>query len=616
MRQKVSGKQCRIIPLIIDSTRRRDLKMNNTTIEEKLREIEELDYIEYMFEAGKMFNEVLNLTQKYNKPDIQKVAEAELKLLNLDVYHPIINDIYIERFDDRIISNNHFSREEILYFESRLTDSLNVFLKSRYADFLFEYGQGICSKNKYEIGTKLVECMIETAELHFHKDNPIMCLEDLARAVFVSLQLKNRHMIVQCNDFLFEVLNKLEGRELRWVLEIAELIRQIVLSSLESSVDNDQRQVVLSKLEQARTYYWDNKEHHLHRSVCEELIEWGKAIKMDKSLTLNYLKEIGASFEAEAEHQQGRTEQSELVKATFLEKALHHYMNYGFSDTFDDLKKRIKSSYEQAVANGEFITASSSINIPQEDIDKEIQPYLNVTLEQAISNIASEVSFIPNISRIEQNTKKQMQAYSLSDLFGKSVVADGKKIFQTVGDNDTYKINFNKNYILEMQIMASIIMVPLFEKLMDKGLVASHILDKLLSWGYIDVENESIIKVGFERFFEKDYISSMHILVPQLESVVRKFFGKIGFATTVIKKGTVQQEQTFNEFLERKDIKEAIPKEIHKYLVMLLVEQTGSNLRNKIAHGLIHPSECNIMNNVLVIHFYLLLTNFILEPIE
>ncbi|WP_352923513.1 hypothetical protein [Peribacillus simplex] len=56
-------------------------------------------------------------------------------------------------------------------------------------------------------------------------------------------------------------------------------------------------------------------------------------------------------------------------------------------------------------------------------------------------------------------------------------------------------------------------------------------------------------------------ISSMHILVPQLESGVRKFFGKIGFATTVIKKGTVQQEQTFNEFLERKDIKEAIPKE-------------------------------------------------------
>jgi len=84
----------------------------------------------------------------------------------------------------------------------------------------------------------------------------------------------------------------------------------------------------------------------------------------------------------------------------------------------------------------------------------------------------------------------------------------------------------------------------------------------------------------------------------------------------VIRKGTVQYEQTFNEFLERQDIKQAIPKNIHKYLSFLLVEQTGYNFRNKIAHGLIRPTECNRLNNILILHLYLVMTMFRLEKIE
>ncbi|MES1040187.1 DUF4209 domain-containing protein [Peribacillus simplex] len=45
-------------------------------------------------------------------------------------------------------------------------------------------------------------------------------------------------------------------------------------------------------------------------------------------------------------------------------------------------------------------------------------------------------------------------------------------------------------------------------------------------------------------------------------------------------------------------LKKLFQKKIHKYLVMLMVEQTGSNFRNKVAHGLIHPSECNIVIHI------------------
>ena len=41
-----------------------------------------------------------------------------------------------------------------------------------------------------------------------------------------------------------------------------------------------------------------------------------------------------------------------------------------------------------------------------------------------------------------------------------------------------------------------------------------------------------------------------------------------------------------------------------------MTEQTGWNLRNQIAHGLIRPQECNIVTSVTVLHLFLLLTLF------
>jgi hypothetical protein len=50
----------------------------------------------------------------------------------------------------------------------------------------------------------------------------------------------------------------------------------------------------------------------------------------------------------------------------------------------------------KAVYNREFKEISSNINIPREDLQKEIQPYLEVELHEAVSYFAREISFIPD----------------------------------------------------------------------------------------------------------------------------------------------------------------------------------------------------------------------------
>src|SRR5690625_4343463 len=114
----------------------------NPNIEMEIRQIEEIDYFEDLFEAASNFQDVVNLCRKYEDLENEKKAMLETKILKLEVYHPIIDENYTSRFDEYFVSNNRFIDEDIKYFENRLAESSNVFINSRYSDFLYEYGQG------------------------------------------------------------------------------------------------------------------------------------------------------------------------------------------------------------------------------------------------------------------------------------------------------------------------------------------------------------------------------------------------------------------------------------------------------------------------------------------
>ncbi|MEB4861017.1 hypothetical protein [Priestia megaterium] len=288
-------------------------------IEKKLKEIEATEYFEFMFEAARMFTEIAQISRELKVPDIEKLAETEAKLLSLYVYNPIIDEDYTQRFN---IRSDLFSTEDIKYFENRLDESSNIFLKNRYSDLLLEYGQGITLKNKFEIGKLHVALVVQTAEVHFEKGHYLSSVEDFARAVNVSLNFNNKELVNLSVTSLFNLFPNLSGKELRWLLEASEIIRQVISGRMTELVNEEDRKSIFRKLEQGRDFFWNSKEYELHRVFCEELIEWGKVNKIDSTEITAYLREIGDSYEAESEDQQGRDIKNELVKAHFLEEAL------------------------------------------------------------------------------------------------------------------------------------------------------------------------------------------------------------------------------------------------------------------------------------------------------
>lgn len=115
---------------------------------------------------------------------------------------------------------------------------------------------------------------------------------------------------------------------------------------------------------------------------------------------------------------------------------------------------------------------------------------------------------------------------------------------------------------------------------------------------YYQKNNTSIhlIKKAIIDHFDHDYISSIHILVPQIEVTLRAVLSSKGIIPLKIEKEGKEARIYENE------------------LGGLLVDVTGINLRNKVSHGLMDSiEEFNHPISYSLIHVLLMLIRSSLE---
>ena len=124
----------------------------------------------------------------------------------------------------------------------------------------------------------------------------------------------------------------------------------------------------------------------------------------------------------------------------------------------------------------------------------------------------------------------------------------------------------------------------------------------------MEEDNKELIKTAIDRFFNDDYVSALHILVPQFENYFRTFFEWGGYATTSIRAATTQQEQTFNDFLHQPFVKDTIEPDLLFMIEFIMVDQLGYNLRNNIAHGLLELSAFRKSTCLMVIYLFFIVT--------
>ena len=126
----------------------------------------------------------------------------------------------------------------------------------------------------------------------------------------------------------------------------------------------------------------------------------------------------------------------------------------------------------------------------------------------------------------------------------------------------------------------------------------------------------TIYKVGLERFSNKDFISSSHILVTQFENIFREMLRVNGIP---VKRnvGGVSGDLPLNALIEDTAVRNLVGFELAETIDWFLTRSYGPfGYRHKIAHGWISPRECNFELCCLAIWLTLVALRYVTYPAQ
>lgn len=105
---------------------------------------------------------------------------------------------------------------------------------------------------------------------------------------------------------------------------------------------------------------------------------------------------------------------------------------------------------------------------------------------------------------------------------------------------------------------------------------------------FIREGHQGIYLRGIQAGFFGDWLVAMHLLVPQLEESIRYVLQNRGVVTSTRESDGTQKEKDINLLLWDETALEIFGPDILFDLRGILIERFGSNMRNELAHGLMH----------------------------
>lgn len=98
--------------------------------------------------------------------------------------------------------------------------------------------------------------------------------------------------------------------------------------------------------------------------------------------------------------------------------------------------------------------------------------------------------------------------------------------------------------------------------------------------------------------YDHDFLTSIHLLAPQVEHLVRYWLTPHQVATTSLQPNGTETENALGSLLSRPNAKELLGEDLHFALRALFSDPCGANLRNNIAHGLLDDEQCQSIDTV------------------
>ena len=92
--------------------------------------------------------------------------------------------------------------------------------------------------------------------------------------------------------------------------------------------------------------------------------------------------------------------------------------------------------------------------------------------------------------------------------------------------------------------------------------------------------------------FDRNFITALHLLVPQIEHMVRFHLKQAGVKTTNLDNNGIENENGLNSLMAVPETEKIFGEDLSFEIKALFCDPSGPNLRNELAHGLVDDDAC------------------------
>ncbi len=181
----------------------------------------------------------------------------------------------------------------------------------------------------------------------------------------------------------------------------------------------------------------------------------------------------------------------------------------------------------------------------------------------------------------------------LSPLFTKTTFDNNGRTVAKNNGQDTFKIEIYDQYKLHIAITYGGYIKPALEQLQLLNNIPEHLFYEIVyNSPFVPKERKDIVSKGLFMGYCGDFVSAIHILVPQFEHCIRHLLQLNGEITTKSDEG-IEVEVGLSSLIKNPKLNSILGESIKFEIEAIFCTKDCYNLRNDLAHGLVNYSDCH-----------------------
>lgn len=352
-------------------------------------------------------------------------------------------------------------------------------------------------------------------------------------------------------------------------------------------------------------------EGDLHRAqeYFSAAANWHKAIP-DEDKAAEMTAAVAEGWVKEAIARTASTSPSHMVAASFYENAIQTYRTipkaerakHRVDERIAELRARLNDSGERSLEEmGMIRTPAVDITQIVENARKSVTGKSEQEALLAFANLYGGA----NADELRSSALERMRQYPLQSLFSATVISrDGRVIAKrpamslggelTEDDEIAIRAEMIRDYGTLVSIVAQGDIWPALEVLLlEHRLRESDFIDLARHSPLVPKERAGLFGKALFAGYERDFVTALHILIPQIEHLVRVHLKEAGAKTTNLDKDGVQNENGMSTLMDLPEAEQVFGKDLAFEFKSLFCDAFGPNLRNELAHGLLGEDGCH-----------------------